>query len=478
MNAPFLDDDFLLQNKFAVELYHGFAEPMPIIDYHCHLPPRQIAEDCQFENLTQIWLAGDHYKWRAMRACGVSEHCITGGASDWEKFQKWAETTPKTLRNPLYHWTHLELKKPFGIRDRLLNATTAQGIWKECNSQLATPACSVRGLLKQWNVEVVCTTDDPTDSLEYHKKIAGERGFGTKVFPAFRPDMALAVETPESMNPWLDKLATAAQTEVDDFAGLIAALRKRGEFFHANGCRLSDHGIEQPYAADYTDQEVDAAFKKARQGQSLRPDELVKFKSAVLYELGLFYHEKGWTQQFHLGALRNVNTRTLKTLGKDTGADTIGDFEIARPLARFLDRLDSNDKLARTILYNVNPCDNEVLATMIGNFQDGRTPGKMQFGSAWWFMDQKDGMERQLEALSNMGLLSLFVGMLTDSRSFLSYSRHEYFRRLLCNLLGSEVEEGLLPRDLDLLGQMVRDICYRNAAGYFGFGAKTAGNER
>jgi len=472
MSATFLSEDFLLENDLAIELYHRYAAPMPIIDYHCHLPPKPIADDHRFENLTQIWLAGDHYKWRAMRACGVDEYFITGGATDREKFQKWAETTPKTLRNPLYHWTHLELKKPFGIHDRLLNAKTADAIWQECNAKLAQPEGSVRGLLKQWNVEVVCTTDDPVDSLEYHQKIASEPSFGTKIIPAFRPDMALAVETPDTFNPWIDKLALAAQQEINDFPSLIEALRKRVEFFHANGCRLSDHGIEQPYADDYTAQEVNAAFKTVRGGKFLPCDEGRKFKSAVLHELGLLYHEKGWTQQFHLGALRNTNTRTLKRLGKDTGCDSIGDFEIARPLARYLDRLDTENRLAKTILYNLNPRDNELLATMTGNFQDGTIPGKIQYGSAWWFLDQKDGMEKQMEALSNMGLLSLFVGMLTDSRSFLSYSRHEYFRRILCNLLGRDVEKGLLPRDPALLGSMVQDICYRNASAYFGFDSK------
>jgi len=472
MSTTFLTEDFLLETGLAIELYHRYAAPMPIIDYHCHLPPGQIADDHRFENLTQIWLAGDHYKWRAMRACGVDEYFITGGATDRDKFQKWAETTPKTLRNPLYHWTHLELKKPFGIHDRLLNAKTADGIWQECNAQLAQPEGSVRGLLKQWNVEVVCTTDDPVDSLDHHQKIAHEPSFGIKVIPAFRPDMALAVETPEVFNAWIDKLALAAQQDIADFPALVEALRKRVEFFHAIGCRLSDHGIEQPYADDYTAQEVNASFKAARIGKLLSAEEARKYKSAVLHELGLLYHEKGWTQQFHLGALRNTNSRTLKRLGKDTGCDSIGDFEIARPLARYLDRLDIENRLAKTILYNLNPRDNELLATMAGNFQDGTIPGKIQYGSAWWFLDQKDGMEKQLEALSNMGLLSLFVGMLTDSRSFLSYSRHEYFRRILCNLLGRDVEKGLLPRDPELLGNMVQDICYRNASAYFGFGSK------
>jgi glucuronate isomerase len=469
MEPAFITGNFLLEGDGAAELYHRYAAPLPIIDYHTHLPPREIAEDRRFENLTQIWLAGDHYKWRALRACGVAERFITGAASDWEKFQKWAEITPKTLRNPLYHWTHLELKKPFGIQDRLLNATTAAGIWQECNERLAEPAFSVRGLLRQWNVEVVCTTDDPVDSLEYHRQMAADPSFGIRVFPTFRPDPALAVETPEAFNAWIDRLAAAANQEIADFPGLIGALRQRVDYFHAHGCRLSDHGLEQPYADDYTDRDVDACFQRLRGGQRLSVEEARKYQSAVLHELGLLYHEKGWTQQFHLGALRNTNTRIARNVGRDSGCDSIGDFELGRPLVRFLDRLDAHDRLARTILYNLNPRDNELVAAMTGNFQDGVIPGKIQYGSAWWFLDQKDGMEKQLEALSNLGLLGQFVGMVTDSRSFLSYSRHDYFRRILCNLLGRDMDRGLLPRDLDLLGGLVQDVCYRNAVAYFRF---------
>jgi glucuronate isomerase len=463
----FITKNFVLETPLAAELYHTYAAPMPIIDYHCHLPPNEIADDRRYANLTQIWLAGDHYKWRAMRTNGVDERYCTGHASDWEKFQKWAETVPQTLRNPLYHWTHMELKKPFGISDRLLNPSTAKGIWDECNQKLALPEFSVRGLLRQANVVVVCTTDDPIDDLRYHRKLAADKSFPIQILPAYRPDKGLAIEVTEKFNAWVDKLGEAANVTVNDYASYLQALRKRGDYFHANGCRLSDHGLEQAYAEEYTDKEVAGIFAKARSGKPISRDEALKFKSAVLVELGRLYHEKGWTQQFHLGALRNNNTRLLSKLGPDTGFDSIGDFDQGRALSKYLDRLDSEDKLARTILYNLNPRDNDLFATMIGNFQDGSVPGKIQFGSGWWFLDQKDGMEKQMNSLSNMGLLSRFVGMLTDSRSFLSYSRHEYFRRILCDLLANDVKLGLIPRDVKLLGQMVQNICYHNAARYF-----------
>jgi glucuronate isomerase len=470
MTNTFITENFLLQNDRAVKLYHGYARQQPIIDYHCHLPPAQIAEDRQFENLSQIWLYGDHYKWRAMRAAGVHERFCTGNASDWEKFQKWAETVPQTLRNPLYHWTHLELKRPFGIGDRLLNPETARGIWDDCNARLALPEFSACGIMRQMNVLLVCTTDDPTDSLEHHRAIAANSSVLTRVLPTFRPDKALAVESPAAFNAWTDRLAAACGIDVGDrFDGFLAALRQRHDFFHSLGCRLSDHGIETFYAADYTASQVAAAFQRVRSGKTLQADEILKFRSAVLYELASMNCQKGWVQQFHFGAIRNNNTRMFQTLGPDTGFDSIGDVEVARPMARFFDRLDLAGRLTKTILYNLNPAHNELVATMIGNFQDGATPGKMQLGSAWWFLDQKDGMESQLAALSNQGLLSRFVGMLTDSRSFLSYTRHEYFRRILCNLLGAEMEQGLLPDDVELIGTLVVDVCYGNAARYFGF---------
>lgn len=464
---PFLTDDFLLQTETAKILYQDYARAMPIFDYHCHLPVEEIANNRKFENLTQVWLEGDHYKWRAMRANGVDEKYITGNASDWEKFQVWAATVPKTLRNPLYHWTHLELKRPFGIEGKLLNSETAQTIYEQCTEQLQQDSFHTQGLLQQMNVKVVCTTDDPIDSLEYHRQLAKESNRFTKIFPAFRPDKAMAVEKPETFNDWVNRLEACADMTIPNYSTFLSALQKRHTFFHENHCRLSDHGVEFPYATEYTKAEIQLIFDRVRQGNVLNLHEILQFKSAVLYELALMDAEKGWVQQFHFGVLRNNNTRMFQKLGPDTGFDSMGDFEIARPLAQLLNRLDSTNQLAKTILYNLNPRDNEMVATMIGNFQDGSVRGKMQFGSGWWFNDQKDGMERQLDTLSNMGLLSTFVGMLTDSRSFLSYPRHEYFRRILCNLLGTDVENGELPHDLPLLGQMVQDICYYNAVEYF-----------
>ena len=467
--STFITDNFLLENEMAVRLYHEYAHDMPILDYHCHLPPAQIAEDRRFDNLAQIWLYGDHYKSRAMRAAGVPERYCTGNASDWEKFEQWANTVPKTLGNPLYHWTHLELKRPLGIGDRLLGPRTAREIWDATGATLARPEFSCRGIMRQMNVALVCTTDDPADDLRWHAQIAADGSFPVRVLPTFRPDKAMAVEHAESFNTWVERLSAAAGVNIGDFASFMDALRRRHEFFHSRGCRLSDHGMETVWAEDSTPAEINRIFRRVRSAAALVPDEVAKFKSAVLHELALWNHAKGWAQQFHIGALRNNNTRKFLALGPDTGFDSIADGPIARPLARFLDRLDQADRLARTILYNLNPADNEVLATMIGNFQDGNVPGKLQWGSGWWFLDQKDGMEKQLTALANHGLLSSFVGMLTDSRSFLSYTRHEYFRRILSNLLGTQIERGLLPRDLDLVGNMVRDICYRNAARYFRF---------
>jgi len=466
----FITEDFLLLSDKAVELYHEYARDMPIIDYHCHLPPEQIAEDKKFKNLTRIWLDGDHYKWRAMRANGVDERYCTGDATDWEKFRKLAETIPKTLRNPIYHWTHLELKRPLGISDRLLNPQTAKSIWDECAERLAEDEFSCRGIMRQMNVELVCTTDDPIDSLEHHAVLAADTTFPVKVLPTFRPDRAMAVGSPEMFNQWTEQLGKAANLDItDNFETFMDALHQRHDFFHSMGCRLSDHGIEQSYAEEYTDSEINTVFRRIRRGNDLRAGEVAKFKSAMLYRLALLDHDKDWTQQYHIGALRNNNTRMLNKIGPDTGFDSIGDLEIARPLSKCLDRLDYDNHLAKTILYNLNPADNDLVATMVGNFQDGSAPGKMQFGPGWWFLDQRDGMQRQLEVLSNQGLLSRFVGMLTDSRSFLSYTRHEYFRRILCNLLGTEMEQGLLPDDMQLIGSMVKDICHDNAADYFGF---------
>ncbi len=463
----FLDDNFLLETKTAETLFHQHAKGQPIIDYHCHLPPDEIAGDKQFENLTRIWLNGDHYKWRAMRANGVPEQYITGSAPDEEKFMKWAETVPYTLRNPLYHWTHMELKRPFGI-ERILNPGSAKAIYDEANAMLQTEGFSTRNILRKMNVELVCTTDDPADSLEHHRKLK-EEGFEVKMIPAWRPDKAMAVENSHKFNMYLDTLAEAAGSQINTFDELLEALQKRHDFFHENGCRLSDHGIETIYAEEYTQTELEYIFRKVRSGKKLSHDEVLKFKSGMLVVFAMMDHDKGWTQQFHIGAIRNNNSRMLKLLGPDTGYDSIGDFEIARPMSRLFNHLDSMEKLTRTIVYNLNPRDNELIATMLYNFNDGSSPGKMQFVSGWWFLDQKDGMEKQMNALSNLGLLSRFVGMLTDSRSFLSYPRHEYFRRILCNLLGNDVEKGLIPADMDLLGKMVEDISNHNARSYFGF---------
>jgi glucuronate isomerase len=464
----FLSEDFLLHTETAKTLYHDFAEKMPIFDYHCHLPVDEIAGNRNYENLTQIWLNGDHYKWRAMRAVGIDERLITGDGSDPEKFRAWAATVPRTLRNPLYHWTHLELKRYFGISGKLLDPGTAEEIYHTCSEMLRTEGFSTRSILRRMNVRVVCTTDDPVDSLEHHLFMKEDRSFPVKVLPAFRPDRALGVESPGHFNRWVGQLEAAADMPVIDYDSLLEAIRKRHDFFHEAGCRISDHGIESPCAEDYGLKDIRRIFDDARRGTRPGPLEARQYRSAVLTELARMDAERGWTQQYHLGALRNVNSRAMDRLGPDTGYDTIGDFEMARELAGFLDTLDREGKLARTILYVVNPRDNELIAAMIGSFQDGRVPGKMQFGSAWWFNDQLEGMEKQINALSSMGLLSLFVGMITDSRSFLSYPRHEYFRRVLCNLLGNDVENGEMPNDTALIGNMVKDICFENAVRYFG----------
>ncbi len=465
MAKAFLSEDFLLQSETARILYHEYAAKMPIYDYHCHLPPQQIAEDKRFENLTQVWLYGDHYKWRAMRTNGVAEKYCTGDASDRDKFRKWAQTVPCCLCNPLYHWTHLELKRYFGV-EKLLSEETAEEIYKKCSDMLNTPDYSVHNLLRKMNVRVVCTTEDPLDSLEYHQKIKQD-GFEIAVHTCWRPDKAMAVEDIEGLNRWIDKLADLTNIEIKNFKAYLEAIAKRHEFFHKMGCRLADQGIETACAEDYTSSQIEDIFQKIRSGKTIDSAEQLRFKSVIMYELALMDYQKGWVRQLHIGALRNNNSRMLRTLGPDTGFDSIMDAQIARPLARFLDKLDTDNKLAKTIIYNLNPADNELMATMIGNFQDGSVPGKLQYGSAWWFLDNKDGMESQMRVLSNMGLLSRFVGMVTDSRSFLSYPRHEYFRRVLCNLIGQGVQNGELPNDTKWLGRAVQDICYNNARNYF-----------
>ena len=464
----FLDQDFLLESSTARWLYHDVARHAPIIDYHCHLPPEQVANNHQFRNLYEIWLAGDHYKWRAMRSAGVSERFCTGDASDWEKFEAWARTVPQTLRNPLYHWTHLELRNPFGIEGKLLGPTTAKAIWESCNAKIATPAFRTHGLLEHFKVKVVCTTDDPTDSLSHHQLHARDLSAKTRLYPTWRPDRVLFVDQPVVWNDWVNKIETVCGTTIRTVDDLRAALLQRHTFFHETGCRLSDHGLETAYAEIYTEAEVSRIFLKARAGDVPSPQEVAQFRSALLHDMALWDHARGWVQQFHFGAMRNNNSRAFANLGPDTGFDSLGDWPIAVPLSRFLDRLDATNQLAKTILYNHNPRDNDLFATMIGNFQDGSVAGKMQFGAAWWFLDQRQGMEAQLDSLSSMGLLARFVGMLTDSRSFLSYSRHEYFRRILCNKVGDEVERGLIPNDRALLTELINGVCFTNARDYFG----------
>ena len=461
--------DFLLDTAQARELYHGVASSLPIIDYHCHLSPADISQDKRWDNIAQIWLAGDHYKWRQMRTAGIPERYCTGDAPDREKFDQYAALMPQALRNPLYHWTHLELKAYFGISDRLLSPETADSIWTDTLRVIRSPGFSARGLMKQSKVEVVCTTDDPLDSLEHHRAIAADTSFGIQVRPTWRPDKCWAVGTPVMFNAWTDKLAGAAGYEVSDLAGFLGALRRRHEFFHANGCRLSDRGISFVPDLECGSAEAGVIFDKVRTGKGVSPAEALAFQSFMLHELAVMDAERGWTMQVHYGVLRSNNSRMLALAGLDTGFDSVGDWATGEGMTKHFDRLDRIGKLPKTIIYNINPRDNEMIATMCGNFQDGVTAGKMQFGGGWWFQDQLDGMTRQIEALSQLGLLSRFVGMLTDSRSFLSYTRHEYFRRLLCAILGDDMARGRIPNDMKLVGKMVEDICYRNAREYFGF---------
>jgi len=465
-NQTFINDNFLLENKFAEELYHNYSKNQPIIDYHNHLNPQFIAEDKVFDNITQVWINGDHYKWRAMRTLGINEQFVTGNGSDKDKFLNWAKTVPYTMRNPLYHWTHLELARYFDIYD-LLNEKSAKKIYIETTEKINSQAYSTQNLLKKVNAELVCTTEDPIDNLEFHQKLT-KNPIGTKMSTAFRPDKAILISN-DGYNAYLDTLGDVSGIAINTFADLQAALRKRIEFFNVNGCKLSDHGLDQIYFEEFTESEINTIFKKKRENRIISPEEALKFQSAVLLFLSETYHEFGWVQQFHLGALRNNNARMHRILGPDTGWDSIGDYPQAQKISSFLNALDSKDKLTKTIIYNLNPADNEVMATMIGNFNDGSVRGKVQFGSGWWFLDQKDGMTKQLNALSNMGLISCFVGMLTDSRSFLSFPRHEYFRRILCNLLGDEIKRGELPNDMEWIGKLVSDISYNNAKEYFKF---------
>ncbi|MCC5926443.1 MAG: glucuronate isomerase [Bacteroidetes bacterium] len=463
MKTSFIHDDFLLQTETAKRLYHSYAKHLPIVDYHCHLSPELIAKDSQFRNLTHAWLDGDHYKWRAMRALGVDENYITGDASDYEKFKMWAKVVPHTLKNPLYHWTHLELKRYFGV-DSLLNEHTADEIWHKANTLLATPAYSAFSLLKKMNVHVVCSTDDAIDTLEHH---AAFKSSDMVLYPTFRPDNAMKVENPEAFRSYVSRLEEVSNVKISSYATFVIALKQRHDFFDKLGCRASDHGLEEPYAEDYTEAELEAIFSKVMQGEAPTLSEQNQFKSALMYLFAVLDAEKGWAFQMHIGALRNNNTRAFRELGPDSGFDAMGDVEIARPLSKFLDQLNLAGKLPKTILYNLNSNDNEVMATISGHFYESGVPGKVQHGPGWWFHDQKEGMEQQLQSLANFSVLSNFVGMVTDSRSFLSYPRHEYFRRILCNMIGNDAENGIVPADEDMLGELIEKMCYKNAIDYF-----------
>ena len=464
---PFLDSEFLLQTETARMLYHEHAQKMPIIDYHCHLNPQEIAENHRFADLTEIWLGGDHYKWRAMRANGVAEEYITGNKPSFEKLLKWADTLQHAMRNPLYHWTHLELSRVFGI-NKVLNPSSAREIYDECTAMLQTPEFRAQAIMERMNVDVVCTTDDPADSLEHHRAIR-TTPLKTRVLPTWRPDKAMAIELSD-YNNYLSRLEAASNTTILSFKDLLSALQKRHDYFAAEGCRVSDHGLTTFYASPYTDAEIESIFMKARMNKALTPEEADKFRSAFLYEMAVMDARAGWVQQFHVGPTRNNNARMFKLLGPDTGYDAIDDAPIATPMIRFLSRLEENGALTKSIFYNLNPKDSAVMMATAYSFNDGSLPGKMQYGSGWWFLDQIHGMEAQMNMLSDLGLLSRFVGMLTDSRSFLSYPRHEYFRRILCAMLGNEIENGELPAsELPFIGNMVEDISYRNAKQYFGF---------
>jgi len=467
MRKVFLEENFLLESESAIRLYHEFARDLPIIDYHGHLPPEEIAGDIHFKNLTEIWLKGDHYKWRAMRTNGVGEEFITGNRPDEEKFEKWAETVPYTLRNPLYHWTHLELQRYFGIHE-ILSPLNARKIYEACGKMLQTPSFSVRNLIQGKNVELICTTDDPLDTLASHQRIHRD-GYGVKILPTFRPDKSMQAESVIPLNAYIDKMEILTGREIQSFTKYLEALKLRHDYFDQNGCSLSDHGLERMYFKEFTETSLEKIFKKIRRTQELDKGEIEEIKSALLYHFAIWDHEKGWVQQFHLGALRNNSSKAFRSIGPDSGFDSIGDWSQAESLSRFFNSLDSENKLAKTIVYNLNPSDNEVIASMVGNFNDGSFAGKMQFGSAWWFLDQKDGMTRQLNTLSNLGLISRMVGMLTDSRSFLSFPRHEYFRRILCNLFARDMENGELPYDLNWIGKIIQDISYFNAKNYFKF---------
>ena len=463
-----ITEDFLLTNDYARELFHESAETCPIIDYHCHLVPKMIADNHQFTDLTDVWLGGDHYKWRAMRGNGIPEEYITGSKSSYEKFEKWAETVPYTMRNPLYHWTHLELSRVFGV-DKILKPETAREIYEECSAMLQTPQFRANELMKKFNVEVVCTTDDPADSLEYHQQIKNNP-FGVKVLPTWRPDKAMAIENPVVYKEYIQTLSQSAGISINKYSDLIEALRIRHKFFEELGCRLSDHGMDTFYAEDYTEKEIEDIFARTLAGEVPSAVDLKKFRSAMLYDFAVMDAETGWTQQFHIGVIRNNNSKMFKLIGADTGFDAIHDVHCAAAGHKFFDRLASADRLTKTILYNLNPKDNEVLATMAYTFNDGSVAGQMQLGSGWWFLDQEDGMRKQMNTLSSLGLLSRFVGMLTDSRSFLSYPRHEYFRRILCNLIGEDIAAGKLPAsEMDFIHKMVKGISYENAKNYFNF---------
>ncbi|MFA5577122.1 MAG: glucuronate isomerase [Tissierellaceae bacterium] len=461
----FLDENFLLTGMTAEILYEEYARDMPIIDYHCHLSPKEIAENKTYKNITEIWLGGDHYKWRAMRSNGIDEELITGNGSDYDKFKAWAKTVPYCLGNPLYHWSHLELKRYFDM-DVIINEDTADEIWEKTNAMLSTAEFTTRKLLEKMNVKVVCTTDDAIDSLEYHKMIRQDKDFDIKVLPALRPDKGINIQN-EGFAEWIDKLGQVSNVGISNYDDLKKALKKRVDFFHHEGCRISDHGIDRIFYAEATEEEVDQIFQKAMAGEAISNLESDKYKTKIMIYLASLYSDLGWAMQLHIGALRNNNSKMMKLLGPDTGYDSIGDWEIAEPLARLLDEINSSNQLPKTIIYSLNSKDNDVIATMIGNFQDGKIPGKLQFGTAWWFNDQKDGIEKQIKSLASLGLLRRFVGMVTDSRSFLSYTRHEYFRRVLCNVVGNWADEGELPYDIELLGSMIREISYENAINYF-----------